>query len=144
MKPHSNSTPRLRRQGANAIEFALTLPVFVALVLAIFEFGWMFFMRSTVIHAVRDGCRAGAVIPQLEVPSPASVATQQMSDFLEGYAVDCRTDSERCGISVTTTGESPYQTMDCSISIAYEPLVGMIPHPEYLSARSVIMFEVQQ
>jgi len=132
------------KRGANAIEFALTLPVFVALVLAVFEFGWMFFMRSTVIHAVRDGCRAGAVIPQSDVPSPESVATSRMSDFLAGYAVDCRTDSERCGISITTTGESPYQTMDCSLSIAYEPLVGLIPHPDQLGGRSVVMYEVQQ
>ncbi len=132
------------RRGANAIEFALTLPVFVALVLAVFEFGWMFFMRSTVIHAVRDGCRAGAVIPQLDVPSPESVATDRMSDFLAGVAIDCRGDSDRCGIAITTTGESPYQTMDCSLSISYEPLVGMIPHPETLAARSVVMYEVQQ
>jgi Flp pilus assembly protein TadG len=132
------------RRGANAIEFAITLPVFVALVLAVFEFGWMFFMRSTVIHAVRDGCRAGAVIPQTDVPSPQSVATNRMSDFLAGYSVDCRTSSDRCGISITTSGESPYQTMDCSLSIAYEPLVGMIPHPDHLAARSVVMYEVQQ
>ncbi len=78
------------RRGANAIEFALTLPVFVALVMAIFEFGWMFFMRSTIIHAVRDGCRAGAVIPQTDVPSPESVATARMSDFMLSYDIDCR------------------------------------------------------
>ena len=62
------------RRGSNAIEFALTVPLFVAMVTAIIEFGWMFFMRSTVIHAVRDGCRAGAVIPFGEVPSPTEVA----------------------------------------------------------------------
>ena len=132
------------RRGANAIEFALTLPVFVALILAVFEFGWMFFMRSTVIHAVRDGCRAGAVIPQLDSPSPQSVATERMTDFLAGVAIDCRAASDRCGIAITTTGESPYQTMDCALSISYEPLVGMIPHPETLAARSVVMYEVQQ
>ncbi len=132
------------RRGANAIEFALTLPVFVALVMAIFEFSWMFFMRSTVIHAVRDGCRAGAVIPQTDVPSPESVATSRMSDFMLGYDIDCRGDSDRCGISITTTGESPYQTMECQLTIAYEPLVGMVPHPEMLGARSVVMYEVQQ
>jgi len=132
------------RRGANAIEFALTLPVFVALVMAIFEFGWMFFMRSTVIHAVRDGCRAGAVIPQTDVPSPESVATARMSDFLLSYDIDCRSDSARCGIAITTSGESPYQTMDCQLSVTYEPLVGMIPHPETLGARSVVMYEVQR
>ena len=135
---------RSPRRGANAIEFALTIPLFVALVAAIFEFGWMFFMRSTVIHAVRDGCRAGAVIPFGESPSPSEVAQARMTDFLGGYSIDCRGAEERCGISITTSGESPYETMDCSLDIAYEPIIGLIPHPDRLGARSVVMYEIQQ
>ena len=135
---------RSPRRGAHAIEFALTIPLFVALVAAIFEFGWMFFMRSTVIHAVRDGCRAGAVIPFGESPSPSEVAQARMTDFLGGYSIDCRGAEERCGISITTSGESPYETMDCSLDIAYEPIIGLIPHPDRLGARSVVMYEIQQ
>jgi hypothetical protein len=111
---------------------------------AIFEFGWMFFIRSTVIHAVRDGCRAGAVVPQNESPSPAEVAQATMTDFLGGYSIDCRGAEERCGMSITTQGESPYETMDCKLDIAYEPIIGLIPHPDRLGARSVIMFEIQR
>ena len=132
------------RRGANAIEFALTVPLFVALVAAIFEFGWMFFMRSTVIHAVRDGCRAGAVVPRDEVPSPAEVAQTKMTEFLGGYSIDCRGAEERCGITVTTSGVYPYETMNCSLDIAYAPIIGLIPHPDRLGAKSVIMFEIQQ
>ncbi len=132
------------RRGANAIEFALTLPIFVAILLAIFEFSWMFFMRSTIIHAVRDGCRAGAVIPQSDVPSPEAVATSRMSDFLAGYDIDCRGSTERCGVDIISTGESPYETMDCTLSVVYEPIVGLIPHPESLGARSVVMYEMQR
>ena len=135
---------RRYRKGANAIEFALTVPLFVALVTAIFEFGWMFFMRSTVIQAVRDGCRAGAVIPFGEVPSPIEVAQNRMTDFLGGYSIDCRGAEDRCGIAVTVSGESPYETMDCTLDIAYEPIIGLIPHPDRLGARSVVMFEIQQ
>ena len=135
---------RRTRRGANAIEFALTVPLFVLIVTAIMEFGWMFFVRSTVIHAVRDGCRAGAVIPYGDVPSPTEVAQQRMTDFLGGYSIDCRGSEERCGISVTTAGNTPYETMNCSLDIAYEPLIGMIPAPDRLGARSVVMFEIQR
>jgi hypothetical protein len=134
---------RTPRTGSAAIEFALTLPLFVLLVTAIFEFGWMFFMRSTVIHAVRNGCRAGAVIPPGESPSAAEVAQGQMTAFMAGYSVDCRGDTARCGITISTEGESPYQTMACTLAIAYEPIIGLIPAPENLSARSVVMFEIQ-
>ena len=132
------------RHGATALEFALTLPLFVALVAAIMEYSWMFYMRSTVIHAVRDGCRAGAVIPWNESPSPNEVAQQRMTSFLAGYSIDCRGDSERCGITVTSEGESPYETMNCALSIAYEPLLGLLPAPTKLGAGSVVMYEIQQ
>jgi Flp pilus assembly protein TadG len=135
---------RHSRRGSHAIEFALTLPLFVALVMAIFEFGWMFFMRSTVIHAVRDGCRAGAVIPFGDSPSPTEVAQARMTDFLAGYSIDCRGATDRCGIDVGTSGETPYETMNCSLTIAYDPIIGLIPHPDRLGANSVIMFEIQQ
>jgi hypothetical protein len=140
MKPPQH---RLRR-GANAIEFALTLPVFIAIIMAIFEFGWMFFMRSTIIHAVRDGCRAGAVIPPGDAPSPEAVATARMTDFLAGYDIECRGSAERCGVDIEPTGESPFQTMDCTLTVVYEPLVGLIPTPDHLSARSVVMYEIQR
>ena len=132
------------RRGATAIEFALTLPLFVGLVAAIFEYGWMFYMRSTVIHAVRDGCRAGAVIPWNESPSPNEVAQARMTDFLAGYSIDCRGDTERCGIAITSEGESPYETMNCELTIAYEPMIGVLPVPERLGAGSVVMYEIQQ
>jgi len=132
------------RRGANAIEFALTLPIFVAIVMAIFEFGWMFFMRSTIIQAVRDGCRAGAVIPHGDVPGPEEVATARMTDFLAGYNIDCRGDTERCGVDIESTGESPFETMDCTLNVTYEPLVGLTPHPDHLGARSVVMYELQR
>ena len=135
---------RRNRRGGQAIEFALILPVFVAMITAIFEFGWMFFVRSPVIHAVRDGCRAGAVIPPDESPTAQEVATGEMTDFLAGYSIDCRGDTERCGITINITGETPFQTMDCTLAIAYEPLIGLVPHPSQLSARSVVMFEIQQ
>jgi len=132
------------RRGSNAIEFALTVPLFVLIVAAIMEFGWMFFVRSTVIHAVRDGCRAGAVIPFGETPSPTEVAQTRMTDFLGGYSIDCRGAEDRCGITVTTEGESPYETMECSLDIAYDPIIGLIPAPDRLGARSIVMFEIQR
>jgi hypothetical protein len=34
--------------------------------------------------------------------------------------------------------------MNCSLTIAYEPIIGLVPHPDRLGANSVIMFEIQQ
>jgi hypothetical protein len=46
-----------RRRGATIVEFALAfLPVF-ALLLAILDFGFAIFLKSTLQHAVREGVR---------------------------------------------------------------------------------------
>ena len=66
------------RRGGNAIEFALLLPVFIAVISFIFEYGWYFFVRANAMSAVQAGCRAGAVVPPDDVPSPADVASDSI------------------------------------------------------------------
>ena len=49
------------RRGASAIEFAITLPVFLLFMFGTMDYGWYFFKWATVTHATQEGCRAGAV-----------------------------------------------------------------------------------
>jgi Flp pilus assembly protein TadG len=55
-----------KRMGAEAgqelVEYALVLPLFLLLVLSIFEFGILFFQYNTVANAAREGARAGAMV----------------------------------------------------------------------------------
>lgn len=56
--------PRLRgERGAELIEFALTLPLLLLLVLGIIEFGFLFQEYEVVTNAAREGARLGAFIP---------------------------------------------------------------------------------
>ena len=41
----------MRRRGASALEFALTLPVVMAILAGILEYGWYLFQLSNVVHA---------------------------------------------------------------------------------------------
>ena len=43
------------------VEFALTLPVFIILVVGIIEFGWCFFVQHTLQYATREGMRLALV-----------------------------------------------------------------------------------
>jgi Flp pilus assembly protein TadG len=55
---------RLRgEQGAELIEFALTMPLLLLLVLGIIEFGFLFQEYEVVTNASREGARLGAFIP---------------------------------------------------------------------------------
>ena len=60
--------PRLGRRirserGAELIEFGLTLPLLLLLVLGIIEFGFLFQEYEVVTNAAREGARLGSLIP---------------------------------------------------------------------------------
>lgn len=48
-------------RGAAAVEFALVLPLLLALVFGIVEFGWMFNQQLTLTNAARESARYMAV-----------------------------------------------------------------------------------
>lgn len=50
-------------RGAELIEFALTLPLLLLLVLGIIEFGFLFQEYEVVTNAAREGARIGSLIP---------------------------------------------------------------------------------
>ena len=52
-------------RGAELIEFALVLPIFLLLTAAIFDFGMMFRTYEAVTNAAREGARVG-VLPTYE------------------------------------------------------------------------------
>ena len=49
--------------GANAVEFALVLPILVVLVFGIFTVGMAFNLKLVSNHAARDAARFGATLP---------------------------------------------------------------------------------
>jgi Flp pilus assembly protein TadG len=48
-------------KGSSAVEFALTLPIFIILVIGIIEFGWYYFVQHTLQYATREGMRLALV-----------------------------------------------------------------------------------
>ena len=48
-------------RGSTVVEFALTLLVFITLLVAIIEFGWLFFVQHTLQYATREGMRLALV-----------------------------------------------------------------------------------
>src|SRR4051812_14856468 len=48
-------------RGAAAVEFALVVPLLIALVFGIAEFGRAWFIQSTLAGAAREGARAAAI-----------------------------------------------------------------------------------
>lgn len=140
-------TPNRQRRGSNTIEFALLLPVFVAVIAFAFEYSYYFYMRATAMNAVRTGCRVGAVIPPESAHSPSNTAEDAIKDNMSGmgfFNIDCTAlDDDRCEISVSEDGDIPTQTLTCSMAMAYPSITGLIPVPSSVEARSVQLLEIQ-
>jgi Flp pilus assembly protein TadG len=146
MPPGQDVRARSRR-GANAIEFALLLPIFVAVIAFSFEYSYYFFMRSTAMDAVRQGCRTGAVVPPQGSRDPADAASDAIKSNMSGsgfFGISCISPADdRCEVSVSQDGDVPSQTLTCSIAMSYPSMTGLIPVPSTVEARSVQLLEIQ-
>lgn len=61
-----------RERGAAAVEFAILLPVLVAIVFGTIDWGSYFFQREIVVNASREGARVGT----LKFDPPLDAATE--------------------------------------------------------------------
>ena len=78
---------RMRSErGAELIEFALTLPLLLLLVLGIIEFGFMFQEYEVVTNAAREGARLGALIPSAGYTT--GEAQTRITDYLTAGGLD--------------------------------------------------------
>ncbi len=79
-----------RDRGAVAVEFALILPIFVALVFGVISFGYMLSYRQGLSQAAAEGSRAAAVVPSgLDAAAKSTRARNAINQALAGYGVSC-------------------------------------------------------
>ena len=139
---------RRRRRGANAVEFALTLPVFMTIYLGIMEIGWFFYQESLIADATRDGCREGGLYEEEgDDGDAAEQADLAINANLVAYGIDCSDDgnySGACDIQIDYINDSPQRSLDCVVSIQYAPIIGYLPvFPEDNRTESIILLERQ-
>jgi hypothetical protein len=73
---------RRRERGAAAVEFAITVPVLVAIVFGTIDWGAYFFQREIVVNASREGARVGTL--KFDAPLDAAVEAKSAAQaYLE-------------------------------------------------------------
>ncbi len=78
------SQHRLKQRGQTMVEFALAFPIFLMIVLGIFEFGRLFFIYTSVYTAAREGARYGAAVENQNDCGAGIEAQAQRVGFLAG------------------------------------------------------------
>lgn len=134
------------RRGGNAIEIALTLPVFLLVLFALMDYAWFFYHEAMSIEITRQGCRVGSVTPNVDsstldsvagTTSPSAVAAVDYieanlisSGLVTTVATTTSANQGFVGVSayVTDVGGVGYpDTISCDTFYTFVPLVGFLP-----------------
>ncbi|MCO6438330.1 MAG: pilus assembly protein [Phycisphaerae bacterium] len=103
-----------RARGAAIVEFAVILPLLLAILFAIIEFGYVFMIRQSLQHAAREGCRFASLQTSTDAGIMARVDEALSPTGLNGYSV-----------SLThATQADPVETVSISIPYSDVSLVG--------------------
>ncbi len=137
-----------QRRGANAVEFALTLPIFLLLLGGIVDFGWMFYYKAALNSAVYDACRAGVTRDPGEGRADISVVYQRANTALEQSLAevgfdDLPTDPVYSVYTLASSADVPVIVLQCDMTIPWTPLWGLVEGRD-LRGRSVIRMEFQR
>ena len=133
------------RRGANAIEFALTFPVFTFLLFGLIEYGWYFYERYQLAEVTRAGCRAGALLhPDDADPSHRADVTARIEirKYCQHAGLSC---DKGDGVRVDYVGASPDEALRCLTTQPHVRLTGLsIPIPRDMAAVAELHLELQR
>ena len=113
---------RQRRGGAQALEFALTLPVLLLLVSGIVDYGWFFVRQFQVEDAIREGARLGVTMKLDE--DPVAIATARTERLLGSVGTG------RGAVAGSIIGVPGEMTLHMYVEVEAEALFGMLPSPK--------------
>lgn len=121
------SPRRARRGGAALIEFALIMPLFLAIMLGTFDVAWLFWQNAAMQVAVQDGCRVGALIDPGQdrqyMADLVEAADDAIVARLEALGVMCKD----CEVEVAPETVAGVVTLDCSMERTGEAIAGLLP-----------------
>ncbi len=137
---------RPSRRGATAVEVALTMPLFVALLAGVFDLAWLAFQRSALTSSAAIGCRVGA----LQDPGEDDAAWKEMEDAVDlairdalaATGAPCTADT--CVVEVTSFGHDPGRSLGCTVRRDYASLTGLLPAPDEIEYTLVVRMEWQR
>ena len=145
LRTHHNSS-NLRRRGQGLVEFALIVPVLIAMLLGVMEFGWLVKNTLTVSNATREGARAAAMgKTNDEIATRIQSSMEPLSLTAPGSSVDLRysaTDGSD-GFPTPVTSLSGKNTVPVgnfikvTVKIKHRPLSGFF---KFLSNRSLTAY----
>ena len=110
------------RRAAVALEFALGLPIFLAMIYGVFEFGRIFWTQNTMEFAIEEAARFTMVNP--------NATNAQITTFVEDKAVGL--DAARIKVDIvfeqdnSDPGNGPRAFVNITGTYDYQPVVPLV------------------
>ena len=133
---------RNERRGANAIEFALTFPVFIMMLFGFVDFGAYFAGQGIADSITAQTCRNAALLDPFveDVEMVAETQIQERVDTMPFLSCD----SSACSIEVTIEGAPPSTHLVCRATLDTSSISGLTPVPEQIGSASMMRMEWQR
>ena len=133
------------RGGSAAVEFALCLPIWFAVVAAIVDFGWLFVHVNTLDGAANEGCRAGSLLDPGEDDARIGLVEQRANDRMVEMLSILGTDAcATCDVQAHTVGAPPLRSLVCVASRDVTPLVGLYYDTTTVTSQQLARLEWQR
>jgi hypothetical protein len=126
------------RRGANAIEFAFLVPVFLSIFTGMAEFGFYHARDAALRHAVYRAVRAGAGTAMAD--DPEARFQSELEDEMTASAFD----STNADIDVDIEGGAGDRFLVVTVTLPWDGLTGWVPHPHTMSATLRARMEDQE
>ena len=119
--------PSRDERGAQAVEFALIVPVVLILFAAIIQFGFLFNAQVTVTQAAREGARIASLNPQTsscDLNCVYGKVVPKVINGAPGVTLDSTATSANTQISITPCTSTSNQNQDAVVIISYDVTFG--------------------
>lgn len=141
MRPRSHP-----RRGANAVEFALLMPLYLLLAFGIVDFGWVMYHVAAAHSAAHHGCRRATLVD----PGPGggnvsevlATAQEAMIEHFDTHGPGCP--PAGCTAQAILHGSVPQRSVTCRLILPIRPVIGYVPAPEEIGATAVMRLEFQR
>lgn len=133
MKRPPTESRRSKSGGQNLIEFSLSCLMLCVLLLAVFEFGRMLLIYTTVANAARVGTRY-AEVHGAHSPATATQVQAVVTNYLA--AAPMNTASANLFITVTGAGGAIGSLVTVTVNYKYDPFMTYFPLGVYLASTS--------
>lgn len=128
-------------QGNAAVEFGLVLPLLLALLLGMIDYGDVYFTKLTITNAAREGARVG--VTRFDQGDAVGAAKTAARDYLVSARLLEKQNVDPDDMIVATMPASAAGLMvHVDINFPFKPLIGFIPAlPDHLLASAVMRWE---